>query len=365
MNSTGQLILSNYDANSTERSLPLSNKSYGNGAATFDMPHAGIPTHITVTFDGKLEITNGTTVGTVTASPMWPYNLVAPSPFMDYSGNTRIYADGYSLYMRELVLGTDIEPKTPYSQESYADHVYSASVPNGTANGTVTSTIRFGVTFPIALKSTTAWGSYDATVPKGTAQLTINENTLTGPYINSPLTVSNTTGLKVSLTGNWSAEYYYLDAPSSVPKPVQALQEIHEYFVTNSDTDQIAPAGTPSEVLLTGRTYYRVLQNLIANNELNTLDVTKVQFLVDSSTPTKNETLASYLFNTRRRFNRDFPLGMFVWDFMSKPWSPNSYGSLTVQLGLDNTISAGNFKQLTTVRETLYVPSGNLVKAGG
>jgi hypothetical protein len=351
-----------YDSIATVRSIPLTNKAYGNGGAVFDLPHAGIPTHITISFNGSLTVKNGTTVGTVTASPMWPFIVMGPSSLNDYSGNTRIFADGYSLYTRELVLGTALEPKVPYSQESYADQIYTASIPSGKASASVTSPVRFSVTFPVSLKSTTAWGSYDATVPKGTSQLIINESELTGPYINSPLAVSGST---VTLTGTWSAEYYYLDAPSSVAKPVGALAEIHEFYQQNTETDQIQAGGTPQQILLTGRTYYRVFQRLIADNKMDTLDIANVQFLVDSSTPTLNETLRAYLFNTRRRLNRDLPLGTIFWDFMSKPWSPNSYGSLTTQLTFNNSIVAGSYSQLVTTRETLYVPSGNLVSAGG
>lgn len=352
-----------YDAVATVRSIPLANKAYGNGSAVFDLPHAGIPTHITLSFSGTLSISNGTAVGTVTASPLWPFIVMAPSTLMDYSGNTRIFADGYSLYSRELVLGTGLEPKVPYSQESYASQIYTATIPAGVASSTVTSPVKFSVTVPVSLKSTTAWGSYDATVPKGTSQLIINESELVGPYINSPLTQTGTS--KASLKGTWSAEYYYLDAPSSVAKPIGALAEIHEFYQQNTETDQIQAGGTPVQILLTGRTYYRVFQRLIANNALDTLDIANVQFLVDSSTPTLNETLQAYLFNTRRRLNRDLPLGMVFWDFMAKPWSPNSYGSLGTQLTFGNNIVAGNYSQLVTVRETLYVPSGNLISAGG
>lgn len=363
MNASAMAILQAYDQQSTERSIPLTNKTYGTGSVVWDLPHAGIPTHITVSFNGNVAVKNGTTVGTVTASPMWPFNVVAPSSLTDYSGNTRIFVDGYSAYFRELLLGQGLEPKAPYSDESYSDQIFVATLPTGVANATKTSPIRFSITFPVSLKSTSAWGSYDATVPKGTAQLTVNEAELTGPYINSPLTVSGSAS--VTLTGTWSAEYYYLDAPSSVAKPVQALAEIHEFYQQNTDTDQIQAGGTPSQILLTGRTYYRVMQRLIANNAMDTLDINNVQFLVDSSTPTKNETLAAYLFNTRRKFNRDLPLGTIVWDFMSKPWAPNAYGSLSTQLVLGNNIVPGAYASLTTVRETLYVPSGNLIAAGG
>lgn len=364
MNATSSAMLANYDMLSTARSIPQNNKTYGNGSATFDLPHAGIPTHVTVSFNGTLSATNGTTAGTLTASPMWPFAIMAPSSYLDYSGNTRIFADGYSLYLRELLLGTGLSPKTPYDSESYSANIYAATLPAMTAATTTTAPVVFSVTFPVSLKSTTALGSYDATVPKGTAQLIVNEAGLTGPYINSPLTITGT-GASVKLTGTWSAEYYYLDAPSSVPKPVSALAEIHEFYQANTPTDQIVAGGTPSQILLTGRTYYRVMQRLIADNAMNTMDIANVQFLVDSSTPTLNETLAAYLFNIRRKFNRDMPVGTILWDFMAKPWSPNSYGSLTTQLTLNNSISAGAYAQLTTVRETLYSPTGNLISAGG
>lgn len=357
-----QQLLANFDANATERSIVLSSKAYGNGSATFNLPHAGVPTFAIASFSGSLTRTEGTTVGTVTASPFWPFNIMAPSSLVDYSGIVRIFADGYDLFTLELVKNYGVEPRTPYSQESYASQVYAASIPAGTAGASTTSNIRFSVVVPTSYTKYSALGSYAATVPDGEATFTIQEAALTGSNIGAPLTLSGTT--KVALTGNWSYEYYFLDTPSSVPIPVQALQEVHEVYHQESTTD--LEAGTPKDtVLQTGRQYYRVLQRLVADNTLDILNVSRFQFLVDSSTPTLDETLAAYLARIRYLYGRDMPPGMIVNDFSRRPWTPNNYGSLTARLVLGNAFSPGSFSKLFTLREALYTPSGNLVAIGG
>lgn len=365
LNGTAQAILMNYDGLSTERSVVIPSKTYGSGGANVDMPHAGIPTHVVVSFAGTLSVKNGTAVGTVTANPTWPHGIMGPSTYMDYQGNTRIYAGGRSLYLRDLVIGQGMDPKSPYASEAYGASIYSAAIPAGVANSTVTSPVNFSVTLPIALKSGTALGSYDATVPKGTAQFQLKEAALTGPYVNSPLTTTGSAS--VSLAGQWTFVYYYLDAPSSVPVPVDALSQFHEFYEQNGDTDQIVAGGTPEQLLLTGREYYRVFTELVANNQFmmmqSTPPIASVSFLVDSSTPTLDQTLQGYLYTTRRKFNRDLPF--ILYDFMNKPWSPNAYGSLTTKQTLTNSVTAGSYSQLITTRECLFVPSGNLIKAGG
>ena len=357
-----QQMLANFDGNATERSIVIASKDYGNGIATFPLPHAGVPTYSILTFTGSLTRTEGTTVGTLTASPYWPFNVMAPSSLVDMAGITRIYADGYDLYELELVKQFGAYPKTPYSSESYADDIYEATLPTGTSGASTTTTINFSVVIPISYTKYSALGSYAATVPNGEAQLQVVEAPLTGSYIQSPLTTTGKTTAK--LTGTWSLEYYYLDAPSSVPIPVSALQTVHEVYHQESTTD-LSSGTNKDEVLQTGRTYYRVLQRLVEDNASSFLHVNRFQFLVDSSTPTLDETLAAYMARMRYLYGRDMPPGMIVRDFSRRPWSPNNYGSLTARLVLANAFTTGSFSKLYTTRETLYVPSGNLVAIGG
>ena len=366
LNASAKAALAAYDAQATRRSIPLSSAvTYGNGGDDIDLPHAGVPNGLIVTFSGSLAVTNGSTVGTVTASPYWPFNIMGPSTLADYAGNSRIFADGFRLYQRDLLIQNAEDMKTPYSTEAYSSAIYKATIPSGVASSTVSAPVNFSVWVPISLHSNSALGSYAATVPKGTAQFQLKESTLTGPYINSPLTVSGSA--KVALTGKWNIEYVYMDAPSNVPLPLQALAMIHEYYQSNVNTKQITAGGTPEEVLLTGREYYRCIMNLVTNNEdimMNSAPpLANIQFLVDSSTPTVDWSLASYLWLNRREFGRDFPF--ILYNFFSAPWSPNAYGSLTQKLVLTNSITQGSYQQLVNTRETLYLPSGNLVKAGG
>ena len=369
LSSSGAAALNAYNAQATMRSVIMSNVAYGSGNPKWDLPHSGIPTSVLLMFNGSLEVTNGTTVGSVSASPLWPFNILGPSTLMDYQGNTRIYADGWDLFKRDMVLGQAVNPKDPYQQTNTLPSLYSATIPAGVAGGTVTSPVVFSVTFPISLIEGSAYGSYLATVPQGNSQILGSENILTGKFINSPLTTSTST-VKVKLSGTWSPVYYYLDAPSSVSPPVAALSEIHEFYHQNSPTDQLIAGGKPQQVLVTGRDYYRVFADIYADNKLvmsqTSPQISKISFLVDSSTPTIDNTLQSYIAKINRKYHSMFPF--LLYDFMGAPWSPNNYGSLTSEQTLTNNFTPGpstSYANYVTVRETMYVPNGNLVAVGG
>lgn len=363
---TAQTVLNNYNMLATERSIILQPVPYGSGAPQWnDLPHAGIPTSILLEFEGSLTVKNQTTVGTVTPSPMWPFNILGLSTLMDYQGNTRILADGWDLFCRDMVLGTGIDPRAPYQTTAAQGLLYSATIPTGVANATVTSTVRFSVTFPISMSAGNVLGSYDATVPQGNAQLLCTERPLTGSNIDSPLTVSGST--QVSLTGTWKPTYFYEDAPSNVPVPAAALAQIHEFYHGNASTDGLQANGVVQELLLTGREYYRVFVHLVANNKLlmtqTSPPITQISFLVNSSTPTLQYGLGGYLAKINRKFHSLFPF--ILYDFSNQPWAPNNYGSLTCQQTMSSNLVQGSYVNNIVTRETLYIPSGNQIRVGG
>ena len=367
LSAQGQTALNNFLANATERSVSLPKRvTFGNGGDVVPLPHAGVPTMLVVNFAGSTTVKNGTTVGTVTASPFWPYNLMAPSTLQDYQGNTRVYADGYQLYQRDLVIGTARSPKGPFDTEAYSGEVYSAAIPSGVAGGSVTSPLNFSVAVPISLGSNTVLGSYPGAVPDGTANFILKENLpITGSHIDSPLTTSG--NAEVSISGKWSFNYVYLDAPKSVAIPIEALSYIHLFYQQNADSDQLVAGGTPQQILQTGETYYRIFLNLIINNQnimsTSAPPIDSLKFLVNSSTPTVDWDFQTYLYLTRRYFNRDFP--MLLYNFFDKPWAPNNYGSLTTQQKLTDNVTTGSYQQVVYTRETLLLPSGNQVAIGG
>ena len=363
MSASPQQILAAFDAAATERSINLPAKAYGAGSALWEMPHAGIPTFMVLSFAGTLTRTDGASVGTVTASPFWPYNILAPSSFYDYLGTQRIFADGWDLYVEELVKNYAAHPNNPFEAMPYAASIYNAAIPAGVINSPVSGPITFGVVIPISYLKASVLGSYIGTLPNGTARYQLQENALTGNTIAAPLTVAG--GTTVALTGTWNLTYYFSDAPSTVQVPVAAMQQVHELFRQQDSANLQAGANFDSD-LLTGRTYYRVLQTVIENNVPSFMDVSAVQFLIDSSTLTMDENLIPYLVRTRMEYGRDFPPGLLVRDFTAKPVTPDSYGSLAARNKLDTGFAAGSFANVVTLRECLYVPSSaNLIQVQG
>jgi hypothetical protein len=355
-------ILAAFDASATERSINQPAKAYGAGAATWDLPHAGIPTYMVLSFNGTLTRTDDATGGTCTASPYWPFNILGPSSLVDYAGITRIFADGWDLELMEIVKNFGAFPDVPFGSLSYASSVFNAGIPVAkSGGGNATGAIKFGVIVPISYMKASALGSYAATVPDGTAQYQLHENTLTGPTIASPLTLDGVHCTAATLTGTWNLTYYFLDAPNTVQIPLQALAQVHEVYRQQSTENLAAGANNISD-LLTGRTYYRVLQNIIENNVPNIFDVQNIQFLIDSSTPALDEFLTPYLIRTRLEYGRDMPAGVILRDFTAKPWTPDAYGSLTARNILAGAFAAGSYANVVTLRECLYVPSGNLVQ---
>ena len=357
-------MLAAFNGSAVPRSIPVGSAPYGDGAVTFNLPKAGVPTYGILSFDGSLARTEGTTVGTVTANQGWPFSVLGVSTLVDPGGLTRLSVDGVDLYQLELVKAFGAYQRDNYAAEPYADSIYQAAIPAGTASSTTSGDVNFSLIVPISYTKMSALGSYAATVPNGQATFNIVEQPLTGATQASPLTVSG--GSTVKLTGTWSLAYNYLDAASSVPVPVAALTQVHELYHQSSD-ENLQAGGTAIVDLLTGRQYMRVIQRLFDGNSPTLANVTKLQFLVDSSTPTLNDTLTAYRMRIRTLYGRDFPDGMVYWDFTHHPWMPNNYGSLSAQLTLGSGYSTSTYKNLITLREALYVPSGNVqtIGAGG
>jgi hypothetical protein len=357
-------ILAAFDAAATERSINQPSKAYGAGACTWDLPHAGIPTYMVLTFNGTLTRTDGATGGTCAASPYWPFNVLGPSSLVDYAGITRIFADGWDLELMEIVKNFGAFPDDPYGSLAYAPDIFTAAIPAAkSGGGTASAPVIFGLIIPVSYMKASALGSYAATVPDGTAQYQLHENVLTGPTIASPLTIDGVNCTAASLSGTWNLTYYFLDAPNTVQIPLQALAQVHELYRQQSTENLAAGANNISD-LLTGRTYYRVLQNIVEGNAPSIFHVANIQFLIDSSTPALDEYLAAYLVRIRNEYGRDMPAGVILRDFTAKPWTPDSYGSLTARNILNGSFNAGSYANVVTLRECLYVPAGNLVQMG-
>jgi hypothetical protein len=362
---SGLAILANYNRSATERSVLLGNIAYGSKLPTFDMPNAGIPTRVQISFSGKVEVTNTATTGTVTASPFWPFNLLGLSTFRDPVGNVRIFADGNDLYWRDLSIMVGADLKSPLHTENYQSQVFSATLPTGVASATVTSPVNFSVNLPISLAGGTVQGSYAAAIADTQAQFIGLENAVVGDNILSPLQVTGKTTATVS--GTWNGVYYYMDAPASVPVPLEALSLYHELYHQQADKSNLASNGKPKQNLLTAREYYRIIVGMVANNKnvltQTNVPISQLDFIVNGGTPTKTERFRDMAYAHLRKYLSNFPF--LYWDFANNPWDASGFGSLAVEETLSSSFSSGTVSQIWTLRDCLYAPTNNLVKIGG
>lgn len=341
-----------YLTNAVKRSQELPVQTYtAGGANLFRFPKAGVGRYAHVAFNGTLSRTETASVGTVTASPFYPYNLISGAVLNDYTGTTRVNAKPYHLYLRQIGQKFGWDPSVSPINAGYNSTVWAASIPTGTASSTTTSPIAFGFDVPISLHQNTTEGSLPFAVPDGEVTLQLQMNALTGTTIDSPFAVTGATTL--SITGSWQVTYYYFDAVAGVPLPMLDFNMIHE-LVSVRQTDNIAAGQDKLFTLETGRTYYQLIQMLVANNAPDTVDVTRLKFLVDGNTPTMDEYLYPYLSRCREMYGRDMPAGAFYFNFFDKPWNPASYGSLATSMSLSSSINLGTAYWLDVLKESQY-----------
>lgn len=371
-------IRANLFAVSPPKSIKIPAQSFNAGdVVTINLPKAGIGLYVSLTVTGKLSRTDSATVGVVTASPLAPYNLFKNVNLVDFTGITRVNANGWDLYIRQLCqkwnmgsLAEDPAAATPpysdaaaYRQSTSA--TYDAfTVPAGAASTTTTADLAFRMEVPISLHKQTTIGTYPFTVPEGNSTLTITTQDFSGTGPNYPVSVNS--DVTATLTnGSIYGTYWYIDPPTNTPLPVADFSVIHE-LLSVTKTDGIATGDDLTFTLATGRKYYALYGTLIDGNSTpNTLDVSEWKFLTNSANPAQDALLSEYMQYVRDTFGRDMPPGVFLWWFANFPWIPSNYGSLQAVLGLGSSFTAGTTAFLRVLRECTYVTGVPSTTAAG
>lgn len=338
-----------------------------NEVLTFNLPKIGIGIRARLWVTGTFKRTDGATVGTCTASPFGPYNLVNVN-FTDFTGLTRISSGGYGLYQRQIcanyysgALAEQANESTPpWSDAAGYRQAYSSTfdtftIPVGAASSTTTEPFAFQLELPIALHRNTTVGTYPFTVPSGESTIQVTVNPAYGTNTTAPSVVGS--GTTAEVTGQVGITYYYIDPPNNQPLPTadfQIVHELKEVTVTNG----LTASGSAQYTLETGRKYYALYTNLVDNSlSPDTTDVATYKFLINQANPQFDMALKSYLAWTREKFGRDMPVGTFVWWFADFPWIPANYGSLVAQLDLASGFSGGSSALWRILKESTYTTS--------
>ncbi len=312
------------------------------GVNTIDLPHAGIGLGVRISIKGQLERLDA---GTITFKPGAPYTLLKNVLFKDYTGITRINADGYSLHLREILQKQNYDNGdiSDYIQP-YSKYIYNLEVP-GTVAGD-TSDFNFSVYLPIALNDQTTVGTYPFTVPTGNSTIYLT----VGDVVN----IVNEPALVALKNCRVYACFYYLDPPAGIQLPTQDFSLVHE-LASVKQTDNLQANTQKRFTLDTGRTYYQLISTIINDGVPDTLNVNKIMFLVNGSNPIMSEYLPSYLARIRKEYGRDLPPGVFVHNFFDRPWTPDAYGSLQLAFQLGPGFTGGGDTSITVLKESLYM----------
>ncbi len=312
------------------------------GVNTIDLPHAGIGIGVRISIQGKLE---RLATGTVTFRPHAPYSLIKNVLFKDYTGITRINADGWSLHLREILQKQNYDSGSisDYLQP-YSDFIYNLEAP-GDAVGDI-SDFNFSIYLPISLNDQTTVGTYPFTVPTGNSTIYLT----VGDVVNI---VDTPTLVKLKDCRVYAC-FYYLDPPAGVQLPTQDFSLVHE-LATVKQTDNLQANTQKRFTLDTGRTYYQLISTIVNNGNPDTLNVSKIMFLVNGSNPIMSEYLPSYLARIRKEYGRDLPPGVFVHNFFDRPWTPDAYGSLQLAFLLGPNFTGGGDTSITVLKESLYM----------
>ena len=389
-------ILANYYTLAKPRSVRLpqiKNASSGN-TYDFTLPQAGVPRYIKLTFSGTVSRTEGATVGTATASPWAPFNFFSNISLTDYAGTNRVYTiTGWNLFRRAMQTAAKRfayalqNPQGSLNNPpSYTAEAFAFSIPAGTASTTTTAPITFSVDVPCSLHHRTILGSWSAEVSGAQSTLTVSlAPSQTAPtaapaagasglspdgLVNFTFVSGATTTISVS--GTLSATYYFYDVPQGTPLPLSMFMNAYELVRVRGGAKYISAGTDATFELLTGRTYYRLYEDIVISGVPTTVQggsfaVTGVQFLVDNATPTLDEGTIDFLSRAAEISGTPLPDGAFTWDWIDTPWVANNYGALSTNLVLSSGISVETPSWLDVVRECLFPVSAtsNLAKIGG
>jgi len=335
------------------RSQKLPRQLYSTGGEVqFTLPHAGYGIFCILDFDGQI-VTTGSG-GSQKFSDKAPWNLFDKVSFDDYLGINRISCTGHDLHERLLARKYEFDENNQNLIQAYSNQRLDFSL-GGATGAAGTYPLVFSEVVPISLHENTTEGSFPFTIPNGDNVITVNFASETGST-NDSVIKTTTAGFTNTFSGTVGCTYYYWDVPAGTQLPVDDFALVHELRRVK-DTSALTAGDEHRYTLRTGRTYYQIIQNLRINDAGDTADVNTIDFYIDGDTSTMTETLVAYLTRMYLKHGRDQEPGIFIWDFWSKPWTPNQYGSLETSLELDSDTDVTGNSYVSIFMESMYTTS--------
>lgn len=280
------------------------------GVSQVAIPRVGFLSKIIVHVTGVMTITPGT--GTAVLSEQGPWSLLRRLRYQIGSGTELFNVSGYGTYLLNTLLKLGYKPDNGEISAPFANQIYQAGVSSGANNWD------FFLEIPITPNDRDLLGLI----------LLQAEGTVTNLLLEWQVAGGATTEFPVVLTGNATASFagradVYLET-FTVPAEMESQPPLDRIHQVIERTDPVSSIGDISIKLLEENTYLRVIHSLQINGVLSTDALDTIYFRYNVTDVPYEMDRATKLFQQRRAYAKDFPKGMFFWDFFDQGY-PN-YG---------------------------------------
>lgn len=287
----------------------------GGSRSDLPLPRVGYLRAIHIHITGNMQVTPGT--GTATLSEKAPWNLINRLRYQIGSATEVVNTSGWGAYLVELHKRLSYRPETGSRANlpatAFAGQVYAASATAG-ANAW-----EFGLTIPIVPNERDEVGLILLQAEGTVTQLLMEWQNAGGPTAEFPIvTTGNATA---AFTGYADVYLETFTVPASVnDQPL--LNRIHQI---TERTDNIFSTGTISVKLLNENVYLRLIHSVEINGALNTDAVVSRKFRYNVTDTPYELGRKMDLQLARGSWAKDFPKGVYHWDFFDQGY-PN-FGS--------------------------------------
>jgi len=275
-----------------------------------------------------MTVTPGT--GTATLSEKAPWNLFSRIRYEIGSGTTLFSTSGWGAYLVDLRSRLGYVPSSDGGMSSpFATEVYSAAA-NAGANAW-----NFGLTIPITPNERDILGLI----------LLQGEGTVTQFNLEWKQAGGATAEFPVVLTGNATATFTgtarVVIETFTVPLALENQPPLDRVFQTLETVSPIFAVGENAVKMMEENTYLRLIHSVEINGALNTAAVETLRLRYNITDVPYELSLDDYLYLERRRYTRDMPKGVFVWEFFDQGY-PNFGGDRDL-------LAAGGLAELESI----------------
>lgn len=374
-NNAAQILANNNSwlLGSAGRNFAMPNKAFTQAGQVIDLELESVPGWVSyidldVYVDLAITVAAGGTAPSL--SPFAPWNLfqrvelsLGGGPFQNVSP--------FFYFLRECAMNPGWDPSVPGPQTySYASDVYSVPAVNAPAGATTDNYWLFGMRIPLQVQHGSAIGF----LPLGAAttvaklRLTVQPQLVGSDAYMNPLTggANATVAIGTTKTSYVQPNINYRTTPpnaqSPLPNPtVGYVLNVQEASWPINTTGTLMPMKFKDPFK-----YLRLWHIVMLGGSPDTTDVTNFEFdylpgyAKDQWTSLN---IQSYFVDTRRRYRRDLPVGVFVEDLWagSDPANPNGsevvdatvFQTMQTQLAVSQTATLGTNPRVITYAEAL------------